>query len=76
MEKILQAPSWAPNAIPTNKGWINPKTNELLVSKRGLLDDINKIKASKKIVKEPVKEEPVKEEPKKRSGRTRKTNKK
>lgn len=25
-------PAWEPNAIPTDKGWRHPETNELLVS--------------------------------------------
>jgi hypothetical protein len=25
-------PTWEPNAIPTDKGWRHPETNELLVS--------------------------------------------
>jgi hypothetical protein len=29
-------PKWAPNAIPTIFGWADPKTGELLVSKKGL----------------------------------------
>lgn len=29
-------PSWAPNAIATEKGWVDPKTKELLVSIKGL----------------------------------------
>lgn len=30
-------PSWAPNAIATSRGWVNPKTGELLVAKSNLL---------------------------------------
>ena len=29
-------PTWAPNAVPTPEGWVDPKTGELLVSKKGL----------------------------------------
>lgn len=29
-------PKWAPNAVPTIYGWADPKTGELLVSKKGL----------------------------------------
>lgn len=32
----LLPPNWAPKAIATNQGWVDPKTNELLVSYRGL----------------------------------------
>lgn len=38
----ISPPNWAKNAIPTKQGWVNPKTGELLVSKRGLLDNIQK----------------------------------
>ena len=31
-----QKPAWAPDAIATTAGWVNPKTNELLASVRGL----------------------------------------
>lgn len=30
------APSWAKNAVPTVRGWADPKTGEILVSQRGL----------------------------------------
>ena len=26
----IKPPAWAPNAIPTNRGWIDPKTKEIL----------------------------------------------
>lgn len=34
--KSLSPPNWAPNAIPTDRGWTHPNTGELLVSYRGL----------------------------------------
>lgn len=34
-------PKWAPNAVPTEYGWVNPKTGELLVSKKGLTDVVS-----------------------------------
>lgn len=33
---MSKKPNWAPDAIATTAGWVNPKTNELLVSVRGL----------------------------------------
>lgn len=26
----IQPPKWAKGAVPTNRGWVNPQTNELL----------------------------------------------
>ena len=31
---MLKPPSWAKNAVPSEKGWINSKTGELLISRR------------------------------------------
>ena len=31
---MLKPPAWAKNANPTNRGWVDPKTGELLVSRR------------------------------------------
>jgi hypothetical protein len=31
---MLKPPAWAKNAIPTSRGWVNPKTGELLVSRK------------------------------------------
>lgn len=42
--KNLNAPKWAPRAIATDKGWVDPKTGELLVSFRGLKSLIEKYK--------------------------------
>ena len=50
----LLPPNWAPKAIATNQGWVDPKTNELLVSYRGLKTLIDNQKP--KIIK---KDEPV-----------------
>lgn len=35
-------PNWAPNAIPTVQGWADPKTGELLVSKKGLINTVER----------------------------------
>lgn len=40
--KNLKPPKWAPYAIATEKGWVNPKTGELLVCLRGLKSMIEK----------------------------------
>jgi len=32
-------PNWQKDAVPTVKGWVHPKSGELLVSTKGLLDD-------------------------------------
>ena len=31
---MLKPPAWAKDAKPTSKGWINPRTGELLVSRK------------------------------------------
>jgi hypothetical protein len=31
---MLKPPAWAKGAIPTEKGWVNPKNGELLVSRK------------------------------------------
>ena len=35
MKNIFNPPSWAPNAVPSDRGWRHPVTGELLVSVRG-----------------------------------------
>jgi len=42
---IMNPPSYCPDAIPTNAGWVNPKTGELLVSHRNLLKQIEEFYA-------------------------------
>lgn len=38
-------PSWAPNAVATSSGWVDPKTKELLVAKKGLLlNEVTEVK--------------------------------
>jgi hypothetical protein len=36
MKMTQQTPSWAPDAIPTHIGWIDPKTREQLTASKGL----------------------------------------
>lgn len=72
----LNPPSFAPDAIPTPRGWVHPKTGELLVSVK--LDmDAFKPKAKTKVVKEAKEEvqDAPKEEPKTKSTRTKRTRK-
>lgn len=40
--KNLTPPKWAPYAIATERGWVHPKTGELLVSLKGLKSRIEK----------------------------------
>lgn len=37
-------PSWAPDAVATNVGWVNPQTGEILVSVKGLPDAVPYVK--------------------------------
>jgi len=38
---MIKAPNHAKNAIPTRRGWVDPRTNELLVALRISQDDID-----------------------------------
>lgn len=38
---IQNKPTYAPNAVATSLGWMNPKTGELIVSVRGLDNAVN-----------------------------------
>lgn len=60
----LRPPSFAPNAKPTPRGWVDPKTGELLVAVK--LDMANFEKPKEEVKEEPKEElkEEVKEEPK------------
>lgn len=64
-------PSWAPNAIPTDRGWVNPTNNEVLVAignLRTLLGDAyqdpEQPKKRGRVKKEKVIAETVSEQPK------------
>lgn len=51
---LKNPPRWAPNAIATAKGWVDPKTGELLVSVKGLIvkkKAVAKKTAAKKVSK-------------------------
>jgi hypothetical protein len=43
-----EAPSWQPDAVATASGWAHPKTGEILVSQRGLLDGTEPAKEADK----------------------------
>lgn len=45
---MLNPPKWAPNAIATPRGWVDPKTGELLVSVKGLKIEEPKVEKKKK----------------------------
>lgn len=40
-------PVWAPNAVATDKGWVDPKSGELLLAVAGLLEEAPKKKTKK-----------------------------
>jgi hypothetical protein len=40
-------PVWAPNAKATDKGWVDPKSGELLLAVEGLLEETPKKKTKK-----------------------------
>lgn len=37
---IQTPPTWAPSAVATVHGWVDPKTGELLVSKKNLKNPV------------------------------------
>ena len=37
---MLQPPRWCKDAVPTERGWADPKTGELLISRRFNADEI------------------------------------
>lgn len=47
-------PNWAPSAIPTEHGWVDPKTGELLVSKKGLTNVVSGYGKNKRPSTKPV----------------------
>ena len=54
--KEQQPPKWCSNAVPTIYGWADPKTGELLVSKRGLKNPIQNYKRNRPIQVQPIPE--------------------
>tara|TARA_S200002703_G_scaffold95553_1_gene82642 strand:- start:3013 stop:3387 length:375 start_codon:yes stop_codon:yes gene_type:complete len=69
---MLKPPSWAKNAVPSEKGWINSKTGELLISRRHSQRQLieywnskNNVEATPAPIKEPapiIEADPVIEE--------------
>ncbi len=57
MSVKIEPPKWCSDAVPSNEGWRHPRTNELLISRKGLLD---LVKAETVEVVEEVKKEPKK----------------
>lgn len=56
MSLLSTKPRWFSDAIPSNLGWINPKTNEVLVSIGNLK---SKLEAEQLIIKKDIPMEPV-----------------
>lgn len=58
MSLLKTKPSWAPNAIPTNRGWTDPVTNEVYVAignlKQKLEEELPKVLPIEEIVNEPA----------------------
>lgn len=54
--KLFTPPVYAPNAVATNLGWVNPVTGELLVSVKDLKDRIEKFNNS--VQRDPLYVEP------------------
>jgi hypothetical protein len=57
--KNLSPPKWAPYAVATEQGWVNPKTKEVLVSLRGLKSKINQLQPEVVLDIETLEECPV-----------------
>ena len=77
-------PHWCKNAVPSARGWCDPKTGELLISVKGIQFEIKepvqqvKIEAKDVTIEKPVvtetkEEAKVEEATKKRGGRKKKT---
>jgi hypothetical protein len=58
---MIKAPKWCSHAIPTPRGWADPKTGELYVSKRFTSDEINEFSGVTETVIEEI-PEPVTEQ--------------
>ena len=54
----MQCPKWCKNAVPTLRGWADPKTGELFVSKRFTQDQIDEYNGVSVVTEEVVVEEP------------------
>ena len=54
----MQCPIWCKNAVPTLRGWADPKTGELFVSKRFTQDQIDEYNSVSLVTEEVVVEEP------------------
>ena len=51
---MITPPNWCRNAVPTLKGWADPKTGELLVARKISQDDIDEHNNVKAYGAEPV----------------------
>tara|TARA_R100001198_G_scaffold91582_1_gene69985 strand:- start:3663 stop:4031 length:369 start_codon:yes stop_codon:yes gene_type:complete len=49
---MLKAPAWAKNAVPTVRGWQNPKTGELLLARKHSVRQVEEWHSSNKVVVE------------------------
>ena len=49
---MLKAPAWAKNAVPTVRGWQNPKTGELLLSRKHSVRQVEEWHNNNKVVVE------------------------
>lgn len=54
----MQCPKWCKNAVPTLRGWADPKTGELFVSKRFTQEQIDEYNGVSVVTEEVVVEEP------------------
>ena len=59
---IQEPPKWAPNAIPTARGWTHPKTGEILIARRGLKVEEDIQESTKKPEEEDIQESTKKPE--------------
>jgi hypothetical protein len=58
---MVQAPNWCKNAVPTSRGWEDPRTGELYVSKRfsqAEIDEFHGVQVAPVVVEQVVHEEP------------------
>jgi|APSaa5957512535_1039671.scaffolds.fasta_scaffold463789_2 hypothetical protein len=65
MSVKIEPPKWCSDAVPSNEGWRHPRTNELLISRKGLLDLVNTEKVVETVEKVKKKPKPTKKTVKK-----------
>lgn len=56
---MANPPVWAPNAVATEKGWVDPDSGELLLAIDGLLEEAPKKRSRKTNTETTIEEAPT-----------------